>query len=504
MKTNIRLAAIITYLSVFLGVIISLGSTPFIVSTLGKSEYGLFSLVNSIIAYIVLLDLGFGSAVVRFNSKYISENDTTGQRNINGMFLILFSGIGLISLLASLILVFNFESIFTSLNESELGILRTIFIIAAVNVAISFPMNIYSSIITAYERFVYLKIINLLRVVISPAMMVLVLIMGFRSVGMVSVALGLNIIIGLANYFVCRYKMKLVVKFSKFDSKLFKEVFSYSSYILLSSIAFQLYTNADPLIIGMFLGATPIAIYAISTQLNTYIMNFSNVLSSFYLPKLTKMIVKGANQATLMIELVRIGRIQALIVGYIVSGFVLFGQVFILIWLGEGYRYAYTIALIIIIPQITSIVQSLFATMLEAMNRHKVKALIYFSIAVLKIILTLIFIRVWGITGCAIATAAGMIVNVILNNIYYRYKLKFDIAYFWKEIIKVFIPVVLLSGVCGFLLTYVSISSYLQLGLYVILYSVLYAATMWTFSMNADEKLIVKGPMRKAVLRSQT
>lgn len=288
MKTNIKLAAIITYLSVFLGVIISLGSTPYIVSTLGKSEYGLFSLVNSIIAYIVLLDLGFGSAVVRFNSKFISENDTSGQRNINGMFLVLFSGIGLLALLASLILVFNFDSIFTSLTESELSILKTIFIIAAVNVAISFPMNIYSSIITAYERFVYLKIINLLRVVISPAMMVLVLIMGLRSVGMVSVALGLNIAIGLTNYIVCRYKMKMVVKFSTFDSKLFKEVFSYSSYILLSSIAFQLYTNADPLIIGMFLGATPIAIYAISTQLNTYIMNFSNVLSSFICPSLPK------------------------------------------------------------------------------------------------------------------------------------------------------------------------------------------------------------------------
>ncbi|MFD2882061.1 lipopolysaccharide biosynthesis protein [Paenibacillus rhizoplanae] len=126
-------------------------------STLGKSEYGLFALVNSIIAYIVLLDLGFGSAVIRFNAKYISENDSAGQRNINGMFLLLFSAIGLLSLLASVILVFNFDVIFSSLDEAELGILKTIFIIAAINVAVSFPLNIFSSIITAYERFVYLK-----------------------------------------------------------------------------------------------------------------------------------------------------------------------------------------------------------------------------------------------------------------------------------------------------------------------------------------------------------
>lgn len=168
-------------------------------STLGKSEYGLFALVNSIIAYIVLLDLGFGSAVIRFNAKYISENDSAGQRNINGMFLLLFSAIGLLSLLASVILVFNFDAIFSSLDEAELGILKTIFIIAAINVAVSFPLNIFSSIITAYERFVYLKIINLIRVVLSPAMMVLVLLFDFRSTGMVTVALVLNLAIGVIN-----------------------------------------------------------------------------------------------------------------------------------------------------------------------------------------------------------------------------------------------------------------------------------------------------------------
>ncbi|MFD1910469.1 hypothetical protein ACFSQ7_50630 [Paenibacillus rhizoplanae] len=98
-----------------------------------------------------------------------------------------------------MILVFNFDVIFSSLDEAELGILKTIFIIAAINVAVSFPLNIFSSIITAYERFVYLKIINLIRVVLSPAMMVLVLLFDFRSTGMVTVALVLNLTIGVIN-----------------------------------------------------------------------------------------------------------------------------------------------------------------------------------------------------------------------------------------------------------------------------------------------------------------
>lgn len=64
------------------------------------------------------------------------------------------------------------------------------------------------------------------------------------------------------------------------------------------------------------------------------------------------MIVNKADTEEIMSELIRIGRIQCFIVGYIFSGFVLFGESFITLWVGESYRYSYTIAIIIIIPQV--------------------------------------------------------------------------------------------------------------------------------------------------------
>ncbi|MBY3623494.1 oligosaccharide flippase family protein [Acinetobacter sp. CUI P1] len=501
MKTNIKLAAIITYVSIFVGVVISLSSTPFIVSTLGESEYGLFSLVNSIIAYIALLDMGFGSAVVRFNAKYISEKDEIGKQNINGMFLLLYAVIGIISLGLSFILYFNLNSIFiNSLNIDELNILKKIFLVAAINVAISFPLNVYSSIIIANERFVFLKILNLIKIVFTPTMIVLMLVLGYRTVGMVSVTLVINLLIGIVNILFCKLKLNLVIKFSTFDFKLFKEIFNYSFFIFLSAIAYQIYWNADQFIIGLFLGATPIAVYAIATQLNSYVTNFSNVLSSFYLPKLTKMIVKEVDRDLLMKELVKIGRIQALIVGYIFSGFVLFGESFITLWVGRNYESAYLIAIIILIPQIFSIVQSLFATMLEAMNMHRIKAFIYLSVAVLNIILTLMFIPKLGITGCAIATAIGMLINALVNNIYYKYKLKLNITYFWIQITKVFLPIVIIGIVSGLVLSLVSVTSYLLLFIYVFLYSILFIFTVWRFGLNEQEKNLIVKPLKKILI----
>ena len=40
--------------------------TPFIIRTLGQAEYGVYKLVSAVNAYLLLLDLGIGTAVTRY------------------------------------------------------------------------------------------------------------------------------------------------------------------------------------------------------------------------------------------------------------------------------------------------------------------------------------------------------------------------------------------------------------------------------------------------------
>ena len=90
MKNNLKFATIISYITLFAGNVISIFYTPFMLSKLGNSEYGLFSLVNTIISYIYLLDMGLGNAIIRYNSKYMAENDEEGLKKVNGMFFSLY------------------------------------------------------------------------------------------------------------------------------------------------------------------------------------------------------------------------------------------------------------------------------------------------------------------------------------------------------------------------------------------------------------------------------
>ena len=70
---NRKIGAILSYVSIIASTVISLIYTPFMIKSLGQSEYGLYSLINSVIGYLTLLDLGFGNAIVVYTSRYRAQ-----------------------------------------------------------------------------------------------------------------------------------------------------------------------------------------------------------------------------------------------------------------------------------------------------------------------------------------------------------------------------------------------------------------------------------------------
>ena len=97
-----------------LGYLISMAYTPLMLRLLGKSEYGLYNLVASIVAYLGILNFGFGSAYMRYYSRYKVQDDREKIATLNGMFLIIFSVLGFVAVLAGSVLAFNSDIIFGS------------------------------------------------------------------------------------------------------------------------------------------------------------------------------------------------------------------------------------------------------------------------------------------------------------------------------------------------------------------------------------------------------
>jgi len=502
MKTNqLKAGAILSYVSMGLGYIISIIYTPIMLRLLGQSEYGLYNLVASVVSYLGLLSFGFGSAYMRYYSRYKVKDDEHNIAKLNGMFLIVFSIIGFIALLAGSILVSNIGLIFgDKLTLNELSTAKILMAIMVFNIALSFPASIFNSYIIANEQYIFQKIVQMIRTVINPFIMLPVLLMGYKSIGMVVVATLLTIMVELANMIFCFKKLKIQFYFHKFDFSLMKEMAIFSSYIFLNMIIDQINWNVDKFILGRFRGTIAVAVYGLAAQLNSYYLSLASAISSVFIPRVNRMVAVNNDNQELTNLFTRVGRIQFMLLSLICSGLIFFGQPFINMWAGKNYDEAYKMVLLLIIPVTIPLIQNLGIEIQKAKNMHQFRSWVYFLIAIGNVFLSIPLTKAYSGVGAAAGTAISLLIgNGLIMNMYYHNRVGLDMRYFWREILKLvkslLIPIVV--GVLMYL--YIDMYNILTFIICGIIYVIIFSISMWFLGMNQYEKDLIGKPVARII-----
>ena len=436
------------------------------------------------------IDFGFGTAIIRYTAKYRALGDKNQEQSLHGMFLVLYTIISVFAIAIGLVLYLNVGNMFSAtMTPTEIDRSRTIMLILVFNLAISFPLGVFGSIITAYEKFVFARTVSIVRTIIGPCIMIPLLLFGYKAIGMVVVLTILNIVFLLINMVYCFSIIKIKIIFKHLETKLFKEIIGYSFFIFLNMIMDKINWSADQFILGAVSGTVMVAIYSIAAQLNTFYLSFSTAISSVFLPRLTIMVTKQATEQNISDMFIKIGRIQYIIMAFVMSGFILFGQNFINTWAGHNYNSAYFIAIILMIPVTIPLLQNIGISILQAQNRQKFRSIVFLLIALLNIGISIPLGRLYGGIGCAIGTAIALILGQIITmNIYYYKKIKINIPMFWKEISHMTIPV-LITVAFGIGINYLwPYEGYLWLFIKVILYLAVYIPLVWFMGMNHYEK----------------
>ena len=194
--------AVLSYINILASILVGLLYTPVMLRFLGQSEYGLYSLIGALVGYLSVLDMGLGNTIVRYTAKNRVDGTRRREAELNGLFLFLYSVIGLICLAVGAILYCNMETLFgMTLTAGEMTRAKIMMLLLIFNVSFSFPLSIFAAVLTAYERFIFLRISNILRVVINPLLVLPFLYWGYGSVMMVVVSTVLNFACLFANAF---------------------------------------------------------------------------------------------------------------------------------------------------------------------------------------------------------------------------------------------------------------------------------------------------------------
>lgn len=491
---QLKAGIILNYIIIVLNIAVGLIYTPYMLRTMGQNEYGLYSLVASVISYLTVLDLGFGNAIVRYTSKFRAENKKQEQYEMFGMFLILYCIIGLVALIAGMGLHSNVENIFgDTMSAYELDRAKIMMILLTINLAITFPFSLFGSIAVAYEQFVFLKSLKIARILLSTIVMICLLALGYKAVAMVVIQTIFNISTLLIDYFYCIYKLRIKVIIGKFKWGFLKEVAIYSFWILLNVVMDRIYWSTGQFVLGAFVGTAAVAIFAVAIQLEQMYMTFSTSISSVFLPKITNMVTLNNNPKEISDLFIKTGRLQYIVMSTILLGFIIFGKQFINLWAGDEYENAYYITLMFFVCLFPPLIQNLGIAILQARNQMKFRSLLYVVIAGLSLILQIFLSKIYGGIGCAIAISSALLIGQgLIMNIYYHKRQGINIISFWKEIIKMSIcPVII--GIMGILiLREVEISSWGDLAIYMCAFMVIYIPTLYIFSCNQYEKQLIK------------
>lgn len=500
-----RAGIILQYVQMALGIIIQLVYTPIALRILGSVEYGIFNVASSTITYLTLLSLGFGASYVRYHSIFNKNDDQDGIARMNGLYISVFVILGLVALAAGLFLTSNVQWFYNeTYTSSDVGIAKVLMFFLTINLAVSFPASVFVSYITSQERFVFQKIVNMGKTIIGPAANIILLYLGYGSIGLVISTTCISLLVDVINIWFCFHKLKMRVSFKNPDFKLLKDIFVFSFFIGLNGIIDQINWQTDKIILGKMINGTAVAIYAVGANINTMFTQFSTAISSVFAPKVNAIVSENKpdmdNQLTELF--IRVGRVQWFVMALVLSGFIFFGKFFVLKWAGEEYGNSYYIALLLMCPALVPLIQNIGIEIQRAKNKHKFRSIVYLIMALLNVGISIYFAYLWGEIGVAIGTTISLAVaNGFIMNVYYQKALGINVIRFWKSILSTLLGFIVPVSLGVVMMIFYSFNSLVDFVLLILGYTIIYSVSVYFLSTNKEEKALVSGFFKAIIHR---
>lgn len=502
-STSKKTAAFLSYINQGLSTVFAIFLTPILLKYLGVDEYGLYQMVYSVGHYIMILDLGIGMVMVRYISEYRARNDKEGEENFAALIAIFTVFIALLVFIAGEILNFNVENIFPNLTTSDYEKSHQMFNLMVIQFVFTVVDHYFAGIIGAHERFVFSRLMGIIKIVLSFTLNVLFVMLGFGAVGLVLTNTLVIILLTLVNILYVFKQLHFRIHYHKWDFVIVKPAIGLMLAMLLQSVVGFVNSSVDKTILGIMCTKADVAVYSIAASIITLFNTLPTVISGLFQPQVTKMVVRGTTPSKLTDLVIRVGRWQFMMCGLFLLGIAFLGMDFLHLWVGHRLNhdqllFTWIIMMVILPFNMVPLVQTVCISVLNAYDKRMYRSVILAGMCVINIFVSVLMVRLFGPIGCPIGTAFSFLFGyAILLNIYYSKGLHLEIGRMFKEIVsKTWLCLLLAALLVSPLLLW----KHCTLPIFIlkaIVFSVVFFVLMWLFGFNEEEKNICSPILRK-------
>lgn len=487
MMSQFKAGALLSYGALAINILIGLLYTPWVIRSIGTDDYGLYTLALSIIS-IFVFDFGLSTAITRYLSKYICEGSQQKANDCLGLVYKLYIRIDIIILIVLILVYIFIPHIYEKLTSEEINKFKIVYIIASSFSFLSFPFIPLNGILVANEKFVQLKTCDIINKLTIVCLMSFCLLSGYGLYALV----GVNAVAGLCTIllklFFIKRDTQTKANFKYTNKTEQRQILSFSGWVTVTSICQRMIFNIAPTILGIMSGSVSIAILGVAITIEGYAYTFANALSGMFLPKVSWILAKDKNILPLMIK---VGRLQLIIISAFIVGFVCLGNQFISLWVGDRFSGTYICAIMLLVPSFFQLPQEVASTALVAAKRVKQQAIAYIAMAIANISLAFILAKYYGAVGVALSICCAYLLRtVILNIIYYR-ELNIDIKSFFKNCYFRMLPAISVCFLITFAFCRLDLPGWGGLILKGTFFIITFSVSIWFLALNGDEKQLL-------------
>ena len=395
------------YLAIIVEIAIGLVLLPLNLAYLGQAQYGLWMLVGSVTIHFSLLDLGYAGALVKFMAQYRAHRNARALNEIASTLFFVFAGIGLLAYAAAAGIAFNLEHLFRiTPAQAETG--KWITLIIGAYVALNFPFSVYGGVMAGFQRYDANNLVAVITSLTAAGVNAAVIFAGGDLVTLVACTTGVRVL-AFVVYRLNAYRIFPELRLSPrlFRMGRLREVTGFSIYSSIIDWANKLNYQLDEIVIGVFMGAPAVAVWAVAERIISGTQRLTNQLNGVLFPVVVDSDA-SRRQERLQQILLQGTRLSLAMVLPIAAALILLADPLLRAWLGSAGAPAVLGAVPVI--QILAVAVAIRVgnatgtTVLKGAGSHRMLAFVNLATGIVNIALSVALVGAYGLTGVAVGT----------------------------------------------------------------------------------------------------
>ncbi len=440
----------ILYLRLLITSIIGLFTSRIIIQSLGASDFGLYAVVGGLVTIMAFLNIVMTSTTYRYIAFEIGKGDIEGVKKVFNISLVIHLCLALAVVIFAETLgefyIRNYLNILASKVSDALFVFR-FSVIAIFFSVVSIP---YQGLITAQEKFSVQAIIEIIRSLLALCVAVTLIYYLGNRLRLYAILTAIILMAPPLLYFLYSKKKYSEIVRWRFqrDKNKYKEMISFSGWIMIGAGASIGKVQGAALFINSFFGTILNASFGIASQVNNLIMMFSQNLGQAAIPQITKSFSSGNTDRTIIL-VSYISKYSFFLMLLPSLPILLETDYLLTLWLGEVPKYTSLFCQLMIINALVDCLMSGIPAAIQATGKIKYFQIILSTTSLISLPISYLLLKL----GCPpssilityIFTAS---VNVVICQILLKRLINFDVKHFLKTAyLKIFYVLIFISPV---------------------------------------------------------